>query len=151
MEKSANAELKLEWTSRGPYNVGGRTRGLVIDVANPNIYIAGGVSGGIWRSEDGGDTWEKMTKSHQLHSVTTIAQDPREGYTHIWYAGTGEVRGNSAGASGAPYRGDGIYKSTDNGLTWELLASTTKGRPQEFSDYFNYNWRVHVHLSLIHI
>jgi len=145
MEKSASAELKLEWKSRGPYNVGGRTRGLAIDVANPNIYIAGGVSGGIWRSEDGGDTWEKMTKSHQLHSVTTIAQDPREGYTHIWYAGTGEVRGNSAGASGAPYRGDGIYKSIDNGLTWELLASTTTGIPEMFDNYFNYNWRVLVH------
>ncbi len=63
MEKSTSAELQLEWRSRGPYNVGGRTRGLAIDVVNPNIYIAGGVSGGIWRSEDDGDTWKKMTKS----------------------------------------------------------------------------------------
>ena len=110
LKRSKGFETPLEWNSRGPYNVGGRTRALAIDVSDSNTFIAGGVSGGIWRSNDIGKTWEKMTKSDQLHSVSSIAQDPREGYNNIWYAGTGEARGNSAGDGGAPFRGVGIYK-----------------------------------------
>ena len=69
----------MEWKQWGPYNVGGRTRALAIDASNENTILAGGVSGGVWRSTDGGATWMKMTKPEQLHSVTTMAQDPRSG------------------------------------------------------------------------
>ena len=41
-----------DWVSRGPWNVGGRTRALAFDVNNENRILAGGVSGGIWLSED---------------------------------------------------------------------------------------------------
>ena len=102
LKRAKGFDASLKWNQRGPYNVGGRTRALAIDISDSNTFIAGGVSGGIWRSEDIGQTWEKMTKADQLHSVTSIAQDPREGYRNIWYAGTGEGRGNSAGARGAP-------------------------------------------------
>ena len=145
LKRSKGFETSLEWNSRGPYNVGGRTRALAIDVSDSNTFIAGGVSGGIWRSNDVGKTWEKMTKSDQLHSVSSIAQDPRKGFTNIWYAGTGEARGNSAGARGAPFRGDGIYKSTDNGYNWELLSSTSTKMPESFDNYLNYSWRIKVH------
>ena len=145
LRRSKSLDTSLEWKARGPYNVGGRTRALAIDIADSNTFIAGGVSGGIWRSSDGGATWKKMTKPSQLHSVTSIAQDTRVGYRNTWYATTGEGRGNSAGARGAPYRGDGIFKSTDNGYNWSLLVSTSKNLPQEFSDYLNYAWRVKVH------
>jgi hypothetical protein len=43
-----------EWINRGPWNVGGRSRTMVVDVNNPYHLIAGAVSGGIWGSEDGG-------------------------------------------------------------------------------------------------
>ena len=92
----------LKWSNRGPYNVGGRTRALAVDIADSNTIIAGGVSGGIWRSADFGKSWTKMTKPNQLHSVSSIAQDLRNGKTNIWYATTGELSGNSAGARGAP-------------------------------------------------
>ena len=147
LRRAKSSNTSLEWKTRGPYNVGGRTRALAIDIADSSTFIAGGVSGGIWRSSDGGATWEKMTKPNQLHSVTSIAQDTRVGHRNVWYATTGEGRGNSAGARGAPYRGDGIFKSTDNGYNWSLIASTSKNLPQEFSDYLNYAWRVHVHPS----
>jgi len=135
----------LTWSSRGPYNVGGRTRALAIDVSDSNTIIAGGVSGGIWRSTNQGQTWDKMTKSIQLHSISSIAQDTRFGKTNIWYATTGELTGNSAGGRGAPFRGDGIYKSIDNGLNWELLSSTSTNTPQSFDNYLNYGWRIKVH------
>ena len=141
----------LKWSNRGPYNVGGRTRALAVDIADSNTIIAGGVSGGIWRSADFGKSWTKMTKPNQLHSVSSIAQDLRNGKTNIWYATTGELSGNSAGARGAPFRGDGIYKSVDNGFTWELLASTSTNTPESFDNYLNYGWRIKVHPTTGHV
>jgi len=141
----------LEWSNRGPYNVGGRTRALAIDIADSNTIIAGGVSGGIWRSSDYGTSWTKMTKSNQLHSVSSLAQDPRSGKTNIWYATTGELTGNSAGARGAPFRGDGIYKSVDNGFNWEILPSTSTNTPESFDNHLNYGWRIKVHPTTGHI
>ena len=136
----------FKWNKRGPYNVGGRTRAMAIDISDStdNTVIAGGVSGGMWRTVDGGATWTKTTKSEQFHSVTTLAQDTRAGHTSTWYYGTGELRGNSAGASGAPFRGDGIYKSTDDGKSWSVLSSTSTNKPQIFDSNFNYVWTLQV-------
>ncbi len=136
--KSSNA---VTWTHRGPFNVGGRTRALAIDKANENIILAGGVSGGMWRSTNGGSSWTKVTALDDLHSVTAIAQDPNN--TNTWYYGTGEISGNSARASGAPYRGNGIFKSTDNGISWTQLASTSS-TPESFNSDFQYCWNIKV-------
>jgi hypothetical protein len=117
------------WTARGPYNVGGRTRAFAADIRNENILMAGGVSGGIWRSEDGGANWYKTTQPDALHSVTCLVQDVRTGKNDTWYMGTGELLGNSASAPGAYFYGNGLCKSTDNGLTWQAVASTTSNTP----------------------
>ena len=92
------------WVNRGPFNVGGRTRALAIDMANESRILAGGVSWGMWLSQDGGATWSKTTGSNELQSVTAIAQDPSN--TSTWYYTTGENTGNSAGGSGAFFVGD---------------------------------------------
>lgn len=123
-----------EWKQRGPHNIGGRTRALAIDINDPNHLVAGGISGGIYTSKDGGKTWVKATAPNQLHSVTDIIQDTRDGKTNNWYFCTGEVYGNSA-----DYPGDGIFKSTDNGATWVGLQE--EGKPQEFR-HLNYSWRM---------
>ncbi|MCS6989206.1 MAG: T9SS type A sorting domain-containing protein [Chloroherpetonaceae bacterium] len=122
------------WTHRGPWNVGGRTRALALDVSDPNeqTILAGGVSGGMWRSTNGGTSWTRVTNPLQLQSVTCIAQDTRTGRTNTWYYGTGEFLGNSASGGDAFFKGDGIFKSTDGGLTWTQLASTVSGTPQTF-------------------
>ena len=127
-----------QWVSAGPYNIGGRTRALAIDIANEQIILAGGVSGGMWRSDDGGRSWIKTTHHSSLHSVTSLIQDSRTGKTGTWYYGSGEIVGNSAAYQGAPYRGDGIFKSVDGGKTWSLLPSTSQGRPDQFNNPFQY-------------
>ena len=48
------------WIHRGPFNVGGRTRGIGFDVRSENILLAGGVSGGIFRSTDFGNSWSRV-------------------------------------------------------------------------------------------
>ncbi len=130
------------WNARGPYNVGGRTRALGIDIANPTIILAGGVSGGMWRSTNTGSSWVKTTSDTALQSVSCLAQDTRVGHRGVWYYGTGEIYGNSASASGAPYRGDGVFKSTDDGVTWAQLPSTATNNPQTFDHMFDYVWDI---------
>ncbi|WP_378180389.1 T9SS type A sorting domain-containing protein [Aquimarina sp. SS2-1] len=112
------------WKNRGPFNVGGRTRALAIDSGNENIILAGGVSGGLWRTENGGETWRKVTRSSQSPSITAIAQDPRPRHSRTWYYVSGERWGNSASAGGAFYQGSGVYKSRDGGRTFRLLEAT---------------------------
>lgn len=138
---STGAAKLLQWSHRGPYNIGGRTRALAIDITDERIILAGGVSAGMWRSTDAGETWQRTTEISILPSVTCIVQDKRPGKTHIWYYGTGEIIG-SARAPGAPYRGDGIFKSTDGGLTWAPLPSTSTNLPHLFDQSFDYVWNL---------
>src|SRR3989339_154639 len=128
--------LSANWTRRGPINVGGRTRALAVDVRNENIILAGGVSGGMWRSTDGGVSWVKVTAPDQMHSVSCIIQDTRAGKQDTWYYGTGEFYGNSANISG-----NGIFKSTDNGLSWFPLLSTVS-KPSVWESQYDYIWNI---------
>lgn len=124
------------FTAIGPWNIGGRTRALALDVTDVNVMMVGAVSGGIWRSEDAGATWQLRTKPDQLHSITSLTQDIRNGKTNIWYAGTGEAYGNSAQISG-----NGVWKSTNSGTDWfPLTSTTTVSIPARHA--FAYTWRV---------
>lgn len=115
--------IDYTWQPTGPYDVGGRTRALGIDQRDPNIVLAGGVSGGMWKSTDGGANWQLTTPDLSNFSVTDVTQDPNNPDT--WYYASGEVIGNSANETGAAYYGNGIYKSTDNGDSWSLMANAS--------------------------
>ena len=132
--------------SRGPTNLGGRTRALAYDISDPtgNTILAGGVSGGMFRTTDGGATWNKVSPNDQIHNVTAIAQDPRPGFQNIWYYGTGESSGNSASLNGAFYLGQGIWQSTDGGLTWNQMPSTASNQ-NSFDNRFDLVHRLAVH------
>lgn len=119
-----SATQNTEFTNFGPINIGGRTRALGIDVANEDIILAGGISGGMWKSTNAGGSWVRTTALEDHPAVSFVIQDKRSGKTNEWYYSTGEFRGNSASASGAFYLGNGIYKSVDNGDTWSLINST---------------------------
>src|SRR6187551_4089936 len=112
----------------GPNNNGGRTRAIAYDVryngTTNRVLIAGGVSGGIFRSTDGGANWTRVTPAGEVHNVSSIAQDPRSGNQNTWYAGGGEYVGSSTDATGAGYLAYGLLKSTDNGATWIRLPLT---------------------------
>jgi len=121
--------------NRGPFNVGGRTRALAIDRNNENVILAGGVSGGLWRSEDQGQSWRRVTRIQQSPSITAIVQDPRPGRGNIWYYASGERFGNSPSAGGAFYPGSGIYQSYDGGLSFNQLRSTDDNDPTSFTAF----------------
>ena len=142
-----NSKLQTNWIARGPFNVGGRTRAMAIDVTDENIIMAGGVSGGVWRSEDKGDSWTKLTSPEMLHNVTCLRQDTREGHTSTWYYGSGEAYGNSASGNDAYFFGNGIYKSNDNGQTWNSLSNTASNTPEEFDEIWDLIWDIEIDSS----
>lgn len=140
--------VAANWSARGPNNVGGRTRALAIDLDFNGMgnrrLLAGGISGGMYRSENDGESWQLTTSLGDFASVTAIAQDPLN--RNIWYYGTGEVLGNSASGVGAPHHGQGIFKSTDSGATWTQLQSTLS-TINSFDSVFDRIWSLAVHPS----
>lgn len=105
------------WQALGPGNVGGRTRALIIDPANPEVMYAAAVAGGIWKTTDGGASWAPLNDFLANLAVTTLVFDPADSNTI--YAGTGEGFFNADAVRGA-----GIFKTTDAGAHWTRLAAT---------------------------
>jgi photosystem II stability/assembly factor-like uncharacterized protein len=138
----SNARLTGNFIPRGPWNLGGRTRALAVDVTNENIVFAGSVNGGLYRSADAGTTWSRISSLSENPAITWIEQDKRPGHTNTWYYSTGEGYGTSASASGAFYLGNGVYKSTDGGLTWNLLPVTSSNSPQSFDNVWDIVWKI---------
>lgn len=135
-QTSGTASLLNAYTFQGPNNLGGRTRSIVFDIrfngSSNQVIIAGGVSGGIFKSIDNGLTWLRKSPTGELFSITSIAQDTRPGFEDTWYYSTGEALGNSAAEIGAFYFGNGIYKSTDNGETWVRQVNSNSGALEAF-------------------
>lgn len=120
-DAKAGSKGSAAWEPLGPGNVGGRTRALVVDPTNPSLLYAAGVSGGIWRSDNGGGSWRLLSDTFSNINVTTLAMDPND--AAVIYAGTGEVWLNAE----RPYsriRGEGIYVTRDGGESWALLEAT---------------------------
>ncbi len=145
---SKNANNFSQWKNRGPFNIGGRTRAIAIDRSNEEILFAGGVTGGLWKSYDTGASWKRITANSVTKSISTIVQDPREGKEMIWYYGTGEgqtIGIDATGGSGeTPYTGNGVYKSTDGGDTWNLLTATSDDDPSRIGE-MDYVFGIVVH------
>lgn len=116
---TASYVTPASWTSRGPQNVGGRTRSLIIDPNSPSTMYAGAVSGGVWKTTNGGSTWTPLTDFMSNIAITTMVFDPTVANRSVIYAGTGESYLRGDGVQGA-----GVFKSTDSGGTWNQFAST---------------------------
>ena len=122
-ERAPGDAVNNPWVERGPDNVGGRTRALLFDPNDPTqeTVYAGGVSGGLWKNTNISDinsVWSYVGISENL-SVSSIAVDPNN--TNVWYVGTGESY------TGADAVGNGLWKTTDGGATWNQIYGGVTG------------------------
>ena len=111
------------WVERGPNNVGGRTRAIMFDPndATHKRVFAGGVSGGLWVNNDiaqGTSSWTEVNIPQNL-AISCITYDPNN--PMVFYLGTGEsyVQGR--------VNGNGVWKSTDGGLSWTKVFGGVTG------------------------
>jgi hypothetical protein len=109
-----------KWQERGPSNVGGRTRAIMVDRGDSTgkTVFVGSALGGLFKNTDitnASNSWVRVNDWLDNLTISALAQDPRD--PKIMYAGTGDSDANDA-------RGLGMFKSTDGGKTWNILPSS---------------------------
>lgn len=106
----------LEWRNIGPFR-GGRSVAVAGVRGQPMVYYFGGTGGGLWKTDDAGETWRNVSdgffKTGSVGAIAVAESDP-----NVVYVGMGEhaVRGV------ATSHGDGVYRSTDGGKTWKHVG-----------------------------
>jgi photosystem II stability/assembly factor-like uncharacterized protein len=109
------------WQPLGPSNIGGRVLDIVVDPNNADtIYIAA-ATGGVWKSTDKGLTFTSVWPDDLTQTIGALAIAP----DGTLYAGTGEA---GPGGGSSTYGGDGVYKSTDGGQTWQSIGLSETNR-----------------------
>ena len=103
----------------GPYR-GGRSTAIAGTAQSPNLFYSGSTGGGVWRTEDAGQSWQPISDKYFGGSIGSI--DVADSDPNVIFVGTGsqDVRGNSS-------TGRGMWKSTDAGRTWSFAGLRETG------------------------
>jgi photosystem II stability/assembly factor-like uncharacterized protein len=105
---------EMRWRCIGPFR-GGRTVAITGVPHQPSVFYMAAVNGGVWKSNDFGNTWDPIFDDQTSGSVGAIAVAPSDPNTVYVGSGEGLQRPDLA-------VGDGIYKSADAGKTWTHLG-----------------------------
>lgn len=106
---------KLAWRSIGPAVSGGRIASVAGIASNPKLYYIGAAGGGVWKTSNGGATWEPVFEKQAVSAIGAVSIDPLD--ENVVWVGTGE----SNPRNDVSY-GDGVYKTTDGGKTWKNMG-----------------------------
>lgn len=127
VQKASAAAAGLDWQPIGPRpftneywsgnaDAGGRVCAIIVDPNDPDIAYLGGAQGGVWKTVDGGVNWTPLTDHLSSLASGALAFDPTDSDI-VWY-GTGEQH-----FSGDSFYGDGLFRTTDAGVTWTKIAA----------------------------
>src|SRR5580704_13129161 len=105
----------MQWRQIGPFRAG-RVTGVTGVSGQPAIYYMGTAGGGAWKTTDGGMVWKPIFDKQNVASIGAIAVAPSD--SNIVYIGTGDV----SNVGGAVNQGNGMWKSTDAGETWQHIG-----------------------------
>ena len=118
-EQQQRSNAAVLWEFAGPTNVGGRITDIEIPNDQAETYYVGTASGGVFKTTDGGSNWLPIFDDQEILSIGDI--EISENNTETIWVGTGEV---NAGGGSLAYDGNGVFKSTNAGITWQ-----SKGLP----------------------
>jgi photosystem II stability/assembly factor-like uncharacterized protein len=105
----------LKFRSIGPATMGGRTDDFAVVESDPRIIYAGTAAGGLFKTINGGVTWQALFEDQPNPSIGDVTLAPSN--PSIVYVGTGEANNRQSSSWG-----DGVYKSMDGGATWKHLG-----------------------------
>lgn len=105
----------LKPRSIGPAGASGRVTALDVELKNPNNIYMGSAAGGLWKSGNGGSTWDVIFDDGKSASIGSIAIDQNN--PNVIWVGTGEGNPRNSMNNGA-----GMYKTIDGGHTWQFLG-----------------------------
>jgi photosystem II stability/assembly factor-like uncharacterized protein len=105
----------LELRSLGPALMSGRIADIAVHPTDQSTWYIGVGSGGVWKTENAGTTWQPIFDDQGSYSIGCVTIDPND--PNVIWVGTGEnVGGRHVGY------GDGVYRSLDGGESWENLG-----------------------------
>jgi photosystem II stability/assembly factor-like uncharacterized protein len=105
----------LEWRNIGPVNMGGRVSAIVGIPGDPKTFWVGGADGGVWKTTNGGVTFEGQWQDEESYSAGALAVAPSD--ENVIWLGSGEGDPRNSVSYGL-----GVYRSTDGGSTWTNLG-----------------------------
>lgn len=108
----------LQWRNIGPAIAGGRVAAVAGTNSDPNLYYFGAAGGGVWKTTNGGVTWEDVFTHQGTASIGAIAIAPADANT-VW-VGTGESKPRNDISLG-----NGVWRTSDAGKTWQHIAITS--------------------------
>jgi len=111
----ASAMANLKFREIGPAIMGGRVDEFAVVESDPKIVYAGLATGGVWKTTNAGTTWEPIFDCEASSSIGAIALAPSD--PSVVWVGTGEANNRQSSSWG-----NGVYKSTDAGRTWQHMG-----------------------------
>ncbi|MFN5417596.1 MAG: T9SS type A sorting domain-containing protein [Flavobacteriia bacterium] len=111
-QEKGRTRSAMNFQELGPDNIGGRTRAIVADRDSTNLVWAGGVSGGLFHSKDGANTWNRVDEFPGMPYISSMTQTA----DRTVFVATGSFE--------EQWSGDGLYYKLASGDTWTLVPGT---------------------------